>query len=85
MYQTLRKKIGGTDYTTNISTSRYWWGVVQALPEIILDRRLIKQNRQVDVELLAQWHGAGTKDAAWEVYSKLQSKFPKLNLEDKVV
>lgn len=60
-------------------------GIVQAEPQVILDRRLAKKQGRAVTEVLAQWQGAAEEDSTWEDYHCLQQQFPHLNLKDKVV
>lgn len=47
-------------------------------PEKILDRRSVKSNNRVVVEVLVQWEGAGVEDSTWELYGKLRQQSPHL-------
>lgn len=57
---------------------------MQAIPATILDRRLVKRHGRVEAEVLVLWQGA-EDEATWKNHSDLMTKFPELNLEDKVV
>lgn len=59
-------------------------GIIQAIPEAILVRRLVKGRNKAEAEILVQWLGASEEDATWENYKHFQARFPDVNLEDKV-
>lgn len=59
-------------------------GIAQAQPEAILDRQLVKRLGRADAEVLVQWQRARAEDTTWELYSKLQERFPEFDLEDAV-
>lgn len=60
-------------------------GIVQAAPEKILDRCLVKKRGQALAEVLLQWQGAREEDSTWEDHHQLRERFLDLNLEGKVV
>lgn len=57
---------------------------MQAIPATILDRRLVKRHGRVEAEVLVLCQGA-EDEATWENHCDLMTKFPELNLKDKVV
>nr|DAD47354.1 TPA_asm: hypothetical protein HUJ06_017291 [Nelumbo nucifera] len=54
-------------------------------PNVISDIRWIKIGRKVVKQALGQWTNLPTEDATWEDFSRLQEKFPHLDLEAKVI
>lgn len=59
-------------------------GLIKATQEAILARHPKRQDKAA-VEILVQWQRASEEDATWEDYNRLQSCFPDMNLEDKVL
>ncbi|XP_077223350.1 uncharacterized protein LOC143856954 [Tasmannia lanceolata] len=45
-------------------------------PHSILDRRIVKRNNKVVVEVLVHWDTLPIEDATWELYQSLQDKYP---------
>lgn len=57
----------------------------QVLPKAILQHRLLLRKGQQVPKVLVQWDGFPKEEASWEDWVPLQTSFPSLNLEDKVV
>ncbi|KAF5449987.1 hypothetical protein F2P56_030375 [Juglans regia] len=74
----LKKKIG--DQLTPFSSLPPvdLQGELRSQPEKILERRSVKRDNRVVVEVLIQWEGAGVEDSTWEPYWKLRQQFPHL-------
>jgi RNase H-like domain found in reverse transcriptase/Reverse transcriptase (RNA-dependent DNA polymerase)/Integrase zinc binding domain/Retroviral aspartyl protease/Integrase core domain/Retrotransposon gag protein/Chromo (CHRromatin Organisation MOdifier) domain len=53
-------------------------------PLAILDRRVIKKNNQVAVEVLIKWSNLDEDEATWEDYEYIRHQFPNFKLEDKL-
>lgn len=53
-------------------------------PKEVLDTRWIHNGFQFVQESLVLWNQVLCKDATWENSAELQSRFPTLNLEDKI-
>jgi RNase H-like domain found in reverse transcriptase/Reverse transcriptase (RNA-dependent DNA polymerase)/Integrase zinc binding domain/Retroviral aspartyl protease/Ty3 transposon capsid-like protein/Integrase core domain/Chromo (CHRromatin Organisation MOdifier) domain len=58
-------------------------GQIHIEPLAILDRRIIKKNNQVSVEILVQWSSLGSEECTWEDYDQIRRQFPNCSLEDK--
>jgi hypothetical protein len=59
-------------------------GQVKLEPVAILDRRIVKKNNQVGVEIPVQWSNLDLEDATLEDYDQLKIQFPLSKLEDKL-
>lgn len=51
-------------------------GVLEPQPVAILERRLVKYHGRPATQVLVQWSNSFPKDATWELYHKMQAKFP---------
>jgi Chromo (CHRromatin Organisation MOdifier) domain len=58
-------------------------GKVRIILMAILNRRILKRNNQVAVEVLVQWANLPAEEASWEDYQSLIEQFPEICLEDK--
>jgi len=56
-------------------------GLIQAEPIAVLDRKLGKSGNRAVVYVLIQWSNAPKEEATWELYSNIEKKFPKFNLQ----
>lgn len=80
----LKKKLGQQDIPQTIFPHVTVEGIVQAMPEAILERCLVKKHGRATVEVLVEWQGVREEDSTWENYDRQQASFPEINLEDKV-
>lgn len=55
------------------------------LPKAILQSRFLLCKGQQVLQVLVHWEGLPQEEASWEDWTPLQSSFPSLNLEDKVL
>jgi Chromo (CHRromatin Organisation MOdifier) domain len=53
-------------------------------PLAILDRRILKKNNQVPVEVLIKWSNLDEEEAIWEDYEYIYDQFPNFKLKDKL-
>lgn len=49
---------------------------VQVVPEMILERNMVKHHNKVQVQVLIQWSGLAAEAATWEDYDVLKNRFP---------
>lgn len=49
--------------------------VAQLVPEVLLDRKMVKKNNKVQVQVLVKWSGLSEEAATWEDYDVLKSRF----------
>lgn len=80
----LKKKLGQQDIPQTILPHATVEDIVQAMPEAILERRLVKRHGRATVEVLVEWQGVREEDSTWENYDRPQARFPEINLEDKL-
>jgi cell division protein FtsL len=59
-------------------------GRVKLEPIAFLDRKIVKKNNQVEVEVLVQWSNLQVEDATWASYEELKQQFAIDQLEDKL-
>jgi Integrase core domain/Chromo (CHRromatin Organisation MOdifier) domain len=59
-------------------------GKLHIEPVAILDRRVLKKNNQVQMEVLVKWLNLNDEEATWENYDDLCKQFPTFKLEDKL-
>ena len=48
-------------------------GVIQAQPQVILDRRIVMRRRRPSTEVLVHWNNLLLEDAIWEPYNELKT------------
>lgn len=76
----LKKKLGQQDIPQTILPHATVEDIVQAMPEAILEWRLVKRHGRATVEVLVEWQGVREEDSTWENYDRLQARFPEINL-----
>ncbi|KAG9447555.1 hypothetical protein H6P81_013683 [Aristolochia fimbriata] len=54
-------------------------------PEVVLGQRVILQDGKPVEQVLIRWAGMGSSEATWEDRLSITSRFPDLNIEDKVL
>lgn len=77
----LKKKVGSRHMVwSEIPTET--GGVEEKRPARILDRRIMKRNNAVAVDVLMQWDGQVAEDATWEDFDVIRRRYPWFTGED---
>ncbi|CAM8878273.1 unnamed protein product [Rhodiola kirilowii] len=74
----LKKHVGNGQVAATFPPLTTEEGQMKSEPEAILDRRLIKRNNQVVVQVLIKWANLHHDDATWEDYNAIKSQFPQV-------
>lgn len=81
----LKKRVGDDTPTSGTLPPMQSNGLLRLCPAYILDSRHVLHNGARVLEFWVQWRGLPVEEAKWENAKQLQTSFPDVNLEDKVL